>query len=110
MEITIFETIMKSLGEFGVTNTLIGLLLTIGLGYLYKNKKKSDKILEATVEKQANATEIAIENINATMVEIQRTSNLILESVKELTGQVTGALSVVINLVKKDIDRDKGDN
>jgi uncharacterized membrane protein YkgB len=110
MEITIFESIVKAIGEFGIVNTLIALLITLGLSYLYKNKKKSEQILQSTVEKQANATEISIDNINSTIIEIQRTSNLILESVKELTGQVTGALSVVINLVKKDIDREKGDN
>jgi len=105
MEVTIFESIMRAISQFGIVNTLTGVAITVVLAYLYRNKVKSTKTLTDTVQTNNDNILLAISNQTNLLTEVERTSNSVLVAIKEVGAKVDGFMSLVVGLVQRDVDR-----
>lgn len=105
MEVTLLDTIFKSIASVGVVNTLIGIGITVVLSYLYRNKQKANKILIENVQTNNENVISAIKDQNQLLFEVERTSNSVLVAIKEVGAKVDGFMNLVVGLVQRDVDR-----
>ena len=110
MEIELFKVISQALNDFGIVNVLVSIFIVVVLGYGYRNKTKSNKMLEDTVKNQNESIIDAIDNQNILLVEVQRTVNSVMEAMKEVSGKVDGFMTLVVGLVQRDVVRPTSSN
>lgn len=105
MEVGLLEIITKSIASVGLGNTLIGIALTMVIGYLYRNKQKANKALSDTIDNQNKNVLSAIESQNALLFQMHRTSNETKTAIESLNAQITGFLTLLVGIINRDIDR-----
>jgi hypothetical protein len=106
MEIGLFDSIAKSIEAIGLGYTLVGLVVTMGIGWVYRNQKKEKQVLAETVQAQNQTIMNGIDSQNEILYEIQRVNINMVEIIKELSGKVDGAMAIVVTLVQRDLNRD----
>lgn len=105
MELEFLKVIGEMISKIGLVNTLIAIVIMIVVGYLYRNKSRSNKVLTDTVQTQQKEIITAIDNQNTLLVELQRTTNSISESIREFVGKLDGFMVLVVGLVQRDVDK-----
>lgn len=105
METTIFTIIADSIASIGIANTLLAIILTIGIGWIYKNEKKQKKILESTVDIQNRTILEAINAQNNVLYEIQRISLNVAELSSQQNGRLDSMIEIVVSFMNNYNDR-----
>ena len=110
METTIFQFISESIASIGVMNTIIAVIITIGVGWVYSNEKKQKKVLESTVDVQNKTILEAINAQNSILYEIQRISLGIAELTSQQSGRLDGMVEIIISLLPSKSENKKEDD
>ena len=105
MDITLFGAVGEMIQTIGVTNTLIAIVLTMAVGWIYKNERKQKKIKEDNTTSQMANVVSTIASQTDILHEVQRTSNATKEIIQELSGKFDATNTIITELMKRDIGR-----
>lgn len=95
----LFELLLASIREFGVVITLVAFILA-GVGfYAFKVKTKTEKLLNQVIMELSKQNQESMQSTRDSITEIKNLSISVLESVKELNGEIRGIVSVVKYLI-----------
>jgi hypothetical protein len=104
----ILELLIISMDKFGSVVTLVMFALVGIFVYLMRNKTKTEKVLTTTLEQMnknnAESVKMTAENIT----EIKNTMRSVLDSTKELNGEIRGIVQLIQFLIA-DFQRNNND-
>jgi hypothetical protein len=104
----ILELLIVSMDKFGSVVTLVMFALVGIFVYLMRNKTKTEKVLTTTLEQMnknnAESVKMTAENIT----EIKATMRSVLDSTKELNGEIRGIVQLIQFLIA-DFQRNNND-
>lgn len=109
MDLTILQAISTLIENVGLTNTLISLILTIAVGWVYRNEHKQKKIKDDNATSQMANIVATGENQTAILHEVHRTVNGVKDVVQELSGKFDSTNGIATELMKELIKRNISD-
>lgn len=106
----ILELLILSMDKFGSAVTLVMFALVGIFVYFMRNKSKTEKVLTTTLEQMnknnADSVRMTAENI----AEIKSTMRSVLDTTKELNGEIRGIVQLINFLIADFQSRNNGKN